>query len=178
MYLRKNGIGGILGDEMGLGKTVQTLSLFQFVKESEAPQTAPSLVICPLSVLETWVSEAAKWTPGLKLIKYHGPPGERVKIKALIASGKKVSPPSQPSSGVDLREFLKDHVDVVITTYDTVVSDIVWFRRVFVWKYVVLDEGHHIKNPEAKRTKMLNQLKTDFKLVLTGYASYAVSWQS
>lgn len=62
-----------------------------------------------------------------------------------------------------------DYVDVLITSYDTVISDIVWFRRVFVWKYVILDEGHHIKNPEAKRTKMLNQLKTEFKLVLTGY---------
>jgi SWI/SNF-related matrix-associated actin-dependent regulator of chromatin subfamily A member 5 len=83
---------------MGLGKTVQTLALLQFMKEKEGPQAAPSLVICPLSVLETWISEARNWTPGLKLVKYHGPAGDRAKIKALVASGKKVSapPPSSP----------------------------------------------------------------------------------
>lgn len=64
---------------------------------------------------------------------------------------------------------MENSVDVVVTTYDTVISDIVWFRQVFVWKYVILDEGHRIKNSESKRTKVLNQLKTEFKLVLTGY---------
>ncbi|PLN86017.1 Clavaminate synthase-like protein [Aspergillus taichungensis] len=34
LYLRENGIGGILGDEMGLGKTIQTLALFQHIKEN------------------------------------------------------------------------------------------------------------------------------------------------
>lgn len=91
LYLRNNGIGGILGDEMGLGKTVQTLSLFQHVKENEAAQSSPSLVICPLSVLNTWMSEAKKWTPGLNLMKYHGPKSERDKTKAFITSSKKVS---------------------------------------------------------------------------------------
>ncbi|KAL4872588.1 hypothetical protein BDV12DRAFT_182930 [Aspergillus spectabilis] len=37
LYLRNNGIGGILADDMGLGKTLQTLSLFQSVKDYEAP---------------------------------------------------------------------------------------------------------------------------------------------
>ncbi|KAL5338644.1 hypothetical protein BJX70DRAFT_388516 [Aspergillus crustosus] len=37
LYLRNNGIGGILADDMGLGKTLQTLSLFQYLKDHEAP---------------------------------------------------------------------------------------------------------------------------------------------
>ena len=87
---------------MGLGKTVQTLALFQFMKENEGKQAAPSLVICPLSVLETWVSEAKKWTPGLRLVKYHGPAGDRAQVKALVASGKKVSASSPSSPRTDL----------------------------------------------------------------------------
>ncbi|KAL4821390.1 hypothetical protein BDW67DRAFT_172191 [Aspergillus spinulosporus] len=35
IYWRNNGIGGILADDMGLGKTLQTLSLFQYVKDNE-----------------------------------------------------------------------------------------------------------------------------------------------
>ncbi|KAL3495308.1 hypothetical protein BJX62DRAFT_246050 [Aspergillus germanicus] len=35
LYLKNNGVGGILGDDMGLGKTLQTLSLFQHMKDYE-----------------------------------------------------------------------------------------------------------------------------------------------
>ncbi len=35
--------------------------------------------------------------------------------------------------------------DVIITTYDTYKAEQSWFQRAYVWKYVVLDEGHMIK---------------------------------
>lgn len=92
VYLRNNGVGGILGDEMGLGKTIQTLALFQYVKETEGPQSAPSLVVCPMSVLDTWTTEVAKWTPHLKLVKLHGSVEQRGSTKALINKAKKVLP--------------------------------------------------------------------------------------
>lgn len=76
LYLHRNGLSGILGDEMGLGKTLQTLSLFQYLKENEPKvsggQTRPFLVICPLSVLSSWMAEARKWAPGLKVLRFHG----------------------------------------------------------------------------------------------------------
>ena len=59
-------------------------------------------------------------------------------------------------------------VDIVITTYDTLISDIVWLRKAFIWKCFVLDEAQHIKNAAARRSKFLQQIKTEFKLVLTG----------
>lgn len=70
---------------------MQTLSLFQSVKETEGPQSSPFLVVCPLSVLGNWISEAGKWTPGLSVVKYHGSQEQRAGIKALIARCKKVS---------------------------------------------------------------------------------------
>ena len=71
VYLHQNGLSGILGDEMGLGKTLQTLSLIQFLKENRkstnSGQLRPSLVVCPLSVLNSWMAESRKWTPDLKV---------------------------------------------------------------------------------------------------------------
>ena len=66
VYLHNNGFSGILSDEMGLGKTLQTLSLFQHLEEQDrnasvvSEETRPYLVICPLSVLNSWVNEAQK----------------------------------------------------------------------------------------------------------------------
>lgn len=73
VWMHKNGMNCILGDEMGLGKTLQTLSLLAYMKETEncslfsfqllslillffivIPE--PHLVICPLSVLSSWMT--------------------------------------------------------------------------------------------------------------------------
>jgi SWI/SNF-related matrix-associated actin-dependent regulator of chromatin subfamily A member 5 len=68
VYLHNNGFSGILSDEMGLGKTLQTLSLFQYLEEQDrelgvvSEESRPYLVICPLSVLNSWVNEAQKVT--------------------------------------------------------------------------------------------------------------------
>ncbi|ODM17879.1 hypothetical protein SI65_06667 [Aspergillus cristatus] len=123
LYPKNNGMNDILGDEMGLGKTLQTLSLFQYLKENTTPQ-APFLVVCPLSVIDGWISEAAKWTPDLEVLKYHGSQEERVKIKAGVLA--------------------------------------------FLWTYIVLDEGHRIKNDESKKAHLLDRVPAEYKLVLTG----------
>src|SRR5438046_7512780 len=87
MYLHKNGISGILGDEMGLGKTLQTISLFQQLKETDPStrmnQNKPFLVVCPLSVLSSWMAETKKWAPGLRVLRFHGPAKERARMKRI-----------------------------------------------------------------------------------------------
>ena len=161
LYLRDNGIGGILGDEKGLGKTIQTLALFQYIKENgdlKSGSTAPFLVVCPLSVVETWVSEIAKWTPGLRAVVYHGSPGDKAGTRRQISKQK------QEKEG---HSQVHD-IDIVVTTYDSLITDILWFQRAFVWRYVVLDEGHRIKNDQSKRTQKLEKVKAEFKLVLSG----------
>lgn len=35
--------------------------------------------------------------------------------------------------------------DVVITTYEILVSEANWFRRKFVWRVLIVDEGHRLK---------------------------------
>lgn len=89
IYLHKNGLSGILGDEMGLGKTLQTLSLIQYLKENRKLSTGelrPCLVVCPLSVLSSWMAESRRWTPNLKVLRFHGSVHERDRLKR-IAKG-------------------------------------------------------------------------------------------
>lgn len=100
--------------------------------------------MCSLNVIDGWVAEAAKWTPDLEVLNYHGLQEERVKIKAAISRRRKAERESVP--------------DVVVTSYGTVMFDIVWFRRVFVWKYIVLGEGRRTKNDESKKAQILNRI--------------------
>ena len=147
-------MNGILADEMGLGKTLQTLSLFQHIKETSYSTIVnnPFLVICPLSVIDSWASESSKWAPTLTVLKYNGTQEERAKVKTTIARQRRS----------------RTIPDLVVASYDTVMSDITWFRRAFVWKYIVLDEGHRIKNSESKKAQLLDKIRAEFKLVLTG----------
>ncbi|KAI8821328.1 P-loop containing nucleoside triphosphate hydrolase protein [Fimicolochytrium jonesii] len=142
--LYRNGMNGILGDEMGLGKTLQTLSLFSHVKASG--DTGPFLVVCPLSVLNSWLSETHRWTPHLTAITFHGSAHERIRLKS---------------------EYLHKQFDICITTYEMFVSESHWFKYMS-WKYCVLDEGHKIKNETSQVSQTLQGIKSEFRLLLTG----------
>ena len=52
-------VGGVLGDEMGLGKTLQVISFLAALKEKK--EGGPHLIVAPLSVLPTWVSEIRRY---------------------------------------------------------------------------------------------------------------------
>lgn len=59
--LHKAGIGGILGDDMGMGKTYVTLAYLGGLMRTGTIRNA--LVICPVSVLQSWEKEASKILP-------------------------------------------------------------------------------------------------------------------
>lgn len=65
---------------MGLGKTLQTLSFFTYLKHN-LNNPGPYLVICPLSVLGSWMNEAKKWTPQLSVFQFHGDASNRAFLK-------------------------------------------------------------------------------------------------
>jgi SWI/SNF-related matrix-associated actin-dependent regulator of chromatin subfamily A member 5 len=66
-----------LADEMGLGKTLPTIAFFKSLKDLRGIP-GPHLVVCPLSVLSSWMIEAKKWCPEMKMIRLHSSdPGER-----------------------------------------------------------------------------------------------------
>lgn len=43
-----------------------------------------------------------------------------------------------------------------------------WFKRAFVWNYIILDEGHKIKNDLSLISKALQGLGAEYRLILTG----------
>lgn len=192
VYLNRNGLSGILGDEMGLGKTLQTLSLIQYLKENRKQsgpksEPRPCLVVCPLSVLISWMSEARRWTPDLKVLRFHGPIHERNRLKKVAtgdedmygnetkyarrkkndrrtATGKPII--SLDSDSDDTIE--EGGVDIIVTTYEGFQAEQSWFKRAFVWSYVILDEGHKIKNDLSQISKSLQGLGAEYRLILTG----------
>lgn len=83
-YWRCNKAHGILGDEMGLGKTLQVLSFFQQLVNVEVNDKRSFLVVCPLSVLSTWMSETEKWTT-LRAIQYYGSQEKRKEVAKVIS---------------------------------------------------------------------------------------------
>jgi SNF2 family DNA or RNA helicase len=68
-WLRDRSFGGVLADDMGLGKTVQALTL---LLDDHQAGPGQSLVVAPTSVIYAWEEEAARFTPGLKVVVYHG----------------------------------------------------------------------------------------------------------
>lgn len=153
VYMHDNGTSAILGDEMGLGKTLQTLSLFQHLKNRDEGGSIrhPVLVVCPLSVLSSWMNEAKKWTPNLTVVRFHGPKLERQKLKDdCRTSGKSAK------------------IDVIVTTYESFIAEQNWFQRAFIYRYCVLDEGHKIKNSKANVAHALQSIQTEHRLLLTG----------
>ena len=188
VHLYNNGFSGILGDEMGLGKTLQTLSLFQYLEELDekngvtSEELRPYLVICPLSVLNSWVTEAQKWVPQLKVMRFHGAVTERTRLKRVAAgmedmkgnetshaknkkasrkAGRKASKLSSSNGGSDAYK-------IVVTTYETFQAEQSWFKHSFAWRYVVLDEGHKIKSSVTQISTALKSISAEYRLILTG----------
>ena len=192
VYLHRNGLSGVLGDEMGLGKTLQTLSLVQYLKENRKKSASkdelrPCLVVCPLSVLSSWMAESRRWTPDLKVLRFHGPSRERNRLKR-VATGeedmygnetknsRKKKNERRTATGKPIIELDSDNenladergVDLIVTTYEGFQAEQSWFKRAFVWSYAILDEGHKIKNELSLISKSLQGLGAEYRLILTG----------
>lgn len=59
-------------------------------------------------------------------------------------------------------------VDLIVTTYEGFLAEQGWFKKAFLWSYVVLDEGHKIKNDLSLVSKALQGLGAEYRLILTG----------
>jgi SWI/SNF-related matrix-associated actin-dependent regulator of chromatin subfamily A member 5 len=151
----ENGISAILADEMGLGKTLQTISYIAYLKYRRGIE-GPHLVVAPLSVLGSWLSEFKRWCPTLNVVRLHSADArERDRLRKLLTSG-------EDEKG--------NIVDVFVTTYDMLKS--ANMRRTFCgrvrFRYLVLDEGHIIKNEKSQIAVVCRKVKYQGCLLLTG----------
>ena len=139
-FLSKLGLGGCLADDMGLGKTPTALAHILSRNASK-----PTLVICPLSVVHNWESEAKKFTPSLKVLVAHG--GGR---------------PTGPSLINSIQES-----DIVVTTYATATRDIHDLAQV-QWDLLICDEAQFIKNHHTNAAAAVREIQAHQKIALTG----------
>ncbi len=144
MFLWENGLGGILADDMGLGKTLQTLALICHAKQAD-PDMPPFLVVAPTSVVSNWVSEAARFAPGLTVV----PVTDTLRRR-----------------GQPLDEVVAG-ADVVVTTYTLMRLDADAYGQA-PWSGLVLDEAQHVKNHQSKTYQAARKLPVPFKLAVTG----------
>lgn len=58
--------------------------------------------------------------------------------------------------------------DVLITTYETCVTEEWFFTDQFKWQCVILDEAHRIKNESARIRHSLDRVDCNMRVLLTG----------
>lgn len=145
--LYNNNLNGILADEMGLGKTIQTISLITYLIDVKKNR-GPYLIIVPLSTMGNWVRELNLWAPSLEKIEYRGTREVRRELqRKKIATGT---------------------FNVLLTTYEFTVQDQKILSPI-QWQYIIIDEGHRMKNANCKLAMTLGvKYKSRNRLLLTG----------
>ncbi|GID95526.1 SNF2-related protein [Amorphoplanes digitatis] len=144
-FLARLGLGGILADDMGLGKTAQTLSLLLAERSDPGAAVAPTLLVCPMSLVSNWQKEAARFAPALRVHVHHG--GARKRED-------------------DFREAVAAS-DLVITTYGTALRDLDALREVH-WGRIACDEAQAIKNSGTRQAQAVRAIPARTRLALTG----------
>ncbi|MEV8366131.1 DEAD/DEAH box helicase [Streptomyces niveus] len=128
------GLGGCLADDMGLGKTITVIAL-----HLHRARPAPTLVVCPASLLGNWQREITRFAPGVPVHRFHG-------------SGRTLDGVSD---------------GFVLTTYGTMRGSAPELAA-YTWGMVVADEAQHVKNPFSSTAKALRTIPAPARVALTG----------
>jgi SNF2 family DNA or RNA helicase len=131
--------GLILADEMGLGKTLQIICLLLLNRPKDRE---PALIVCPSTLMENWVREIHRFAPSLSVYRHSG--NDRARLHYQI-----------------------EKFDVVLSTYDTAVNDAVLFKAIN-WMWLIFDEAQALKNPDARRRKILSEFTRKYCIPVTG----------
>ena len=122
----------------------------------------PYLIVVPLSynlitttlffnlffrTMSNWTLEFAKWAPSINVVIFKGKPQTRKQIfKDQIA---------------------KSMFNVCLTSYEYIMIDKSDLAKI-EWKYIIIDEGHRIKNKNSKLSSILRQYMSRHRILLTG----------
>lgn len=143
--------GGLLGDEMGLGKTIQIIAFLAGLSNTNSGKwngLGPSIIVAPATVIYQWVSHFHYWYPHLRIAVLH-------RTGSHVGNHHKL-----------LRDIYSSH-GILLITYEGIVKynkDLMTRK----WHYLILDEGHKIRNPETQVSKLIKTFQTPHRLLLTG----------
>ncbi|KAJ3411679.1 hypothetical protein HDV05_001840 [Chytridiales sp. JEL 0842] len=155
VYKWTRGVPSILADEMGLGKTVQMVSFVSVLFHDFGRY--PFLIVAPSITIGHWLNEFMKWSPDMVVLHYTGTKQDKEFIRRY-----ELFENNKSSRG----RRLKCHV--LIMNYETVMNEGQQFKDV-QFEALICDEGHRLKNDDAKTFKSLsNNISTRHKVVLTG----------
>ncbi|TMW99727.1 hypothetical protein EJD97_002080 [Solanum chilense] len=147
LSLFNNNLNGILADEMGLGKTIQTIALIAYLLENKGV-SGPHLIVAPKAVLPNWITEFSTWAPSIVAILYDGRLEERKALREELTGEGRFS--------------------VLITHYDLIMRDKAFLKKIH-WHYLIIDEGHRLKNHECALARTLvSGYRIRRRLLLTG----------
>ena len=174
-FLRQAGLGGVLADDMGLGKTVQVLAVVQRLveerekaegqvptdvgtgKDSESTDSdelnelnepdgiGPVLVIAPTSVVGSWVEQAERFCPNLRVRAVTRTAAKREEALERIAEGSDVVVTSYTIARLCEEEFIAQD-----------------------WAWVVCDEAQFVKNRTSATYKAVRRLRAPSTIAITG----------
>ncbi|XP_041978367.1 LOW QUALITY PROTEIN: DNA excision repair protein ERCC-6-like [Aricia agestis] len=143
--------GGLLGDEMGLGKTVQIIAFLSGLCKTNSGcwgGLGPSIIVAPATVIYQWVSHFHFWYPEHRVAVLHHSGSHSGGHNKLI------------------RDLHSSH-GILLITY----AGIVKYHKELIprkWHYIILDEGHKIRNPDTQVSKLIKQFNTPHKILITG----------
>ncbi|NWU97122.1 ERCC6 protein, partial [Upupa epops] len=156
--------GGILGDEMGLGKTIQIIAFLAGLSYSKIRTRGsnyrqvllcrlyqglgPTVIVCPTTVMHQWVKEFHTWWPPFRVAILHETGSYNSKKAKLIHE-------------------IASCNGILITSYSYIRLMQDDIHR-YSWHYVILDEGHKIRNPNAAITLVCKQFRTPHRIILSG----------
>ena len=74
---------------------------------------------------------------------------------------------------------LKNKFPVVLTTYDIIIKDRTHLAR-YPWGFIVVDEGHRLKNMDCKLMQEIKQYESAGRMILTGTPLHVsdIPWRS
>jgi len=139
-FLDDLGFGACLADDMGLGKTLQIIAFMLHLQSKYGSKT--HLLVVPTTLIFHWQEEFAKFAPSMQIHVHHAL-GRQKKLEAF------------------------EGMDVVLTTYGTMVSDLALLKEK-PFDYIFLDESQQIKNPESQRYKAARLLTARNRIVISG----------
>jgi ATP-dependent helicase STH1/SNF2 len=110
-------------------------------------QLGPFLIIIPLATMTNWVLEFEKWAPSVTKIVFKGGPAERKRLGYEVRNG---------------------NFNVLITTFEYIIKERPILCKV-KWVYMIIDEGHRMKNAQSKlSTTLMQYYYSRYRVILTG----------
>ena len=135
---------------MGLGKTIQTICFLKYLFHNYSFK-GPMLVCVPLSTVAAWQKEFSQWAPDMNTVTYLGDSRSRDIIRQFECEN----------------EEGELSFNVLLASYEMVCRDRTFFQDL-IWSNIVVDEAHRLKNEDSLLYKVLNEVDSHHRLLLTG----------